>query len=128
MISLYDFCKLTIRLRYAEFIEQLRHSDVADAFKLAARRITESTGYERLTVTRSSFKNNEPTFIYVLTGSKAKHFCLVEMSVLYVFNALHCSSSSGEMCIADIPVQFVALSPIPLAVNEKSQALLKTKQ
>ncbi len=45
-----------------------------------------------------------PTLVNVLTGRKSKHFCFVEMSVFYVFNALQSSCGSRKVGISDVSV------------------------
>ena len=66
-------------------------------------------------------------FVNVLAGGKPQHLCLVQLSVLVVFNAFYSGRRHGEARVADKPVQFVALSAVPFRIYQQAQALLEAQ-
>ena len=110
-----------------QFIQQFRHTDVLHLLEAAAGCIAQSAGNVGLAITRSSLEDNVVAFVNVLAGGKPQHLCLVQLAVLVVFNAFHSGRRHGEVCIADKPVQFVALSAVPFRIYQQAQALLEAQ-
>ena len=56
-----------------------------------------------------------------------QHLCLVQLSVLVVFNAFYSGRRHGEARVADKSVQFVALASVPFRIYQQAQALLEAQ-
>ena len=56
-----------------------------------------------------------------------QHLCLVQLSVLVVFNAFYSGRRHGEARVADKSVQFVALASVPFRIHQQAQALLEAQ-
>src|SRR5699024_6706827 len=71
----------------AQFVQQLWHTDVLHLLETAAGGIAQGTGDVSLAVARGSLEDNVVAFVNVLAGGKPQYLCLVQLSVLVVFNA-----------------------------------------
>lgn len=111
-----------------KFVQQLRHTDIADFLKTAAGGISQRAGNICLAIARGTFQNDMVSLINVPASGQTEHLGLVQLAVLVVFNTFDRRRRRTEMSLFDQTVNLVGLPPVPFSGYRHTEPFFETER